>query len=203
VSAGPLLLAGSGEFTTAMRDVDRALLDRLGRRPRVAIVPTAAGQEDTPPVWARLGCEHFAALGAEPVAIMVLDRAGAHDTKWIEAIARAHWIYFSGGDPGYLVETLRGTPFWQAVLTRHRAGAILAGSSAGAMMLGDDLRAERARAGRLATPGHDAAWSRAPSARDRRAALRHDPRGTGRAVGLARAGRSLSPGHRRGHRDRA
>lgn len=134
---GRLVLAGSGEFTHAMREIDYALLGAFGPAPaRVAIVPTAAGREDTPPLWAERGISHFRALGADPFAVMVTTRAHAEDPASARSIAGADWLYFSGGDPGYAVETLEGTPFWAAVLERHRAGAILAGSSAGAMMLG-------------------------------------------------------------------
>ena len=133
---GTLALLGSGEFTPAMDGIDRELLDTLGARPKVAIVPTAAGQEDTPPKWIQMGSDHFRALGAEPVGIRVLTRDDAHDAEWREKIRDVDWIYFSGGNPGYVVETLTGTPFWSAVVARHAAGAILAGSSGGAMMLG-------------------------------------------------------------------
>ena len=136
MSKGRLVLAGSGEFTPAMNEIDAQLLSTLGPRPRVAIVPTAAGLEDTPPTWARMGSEHFSALGAEAVAVMVLNKKDAHDPTWSRAIADADWIYFSGGSPGHAVETLEGSPFWDAVLARLEAGAILAGLSAGAMMLG-------------------------------------------------------------------
>lgn len=132
-----LVLCGSGEFTPAMDDVDRVLLAGLRPRARVAIVPTAAGLEETPTMWAQMGTDHFRALGADPVAVMVVDRAGAEDARHVAALADVDWVYFSGGNPGYLVETLTGTPFWNAVLARLRAGAILAGSSAGAMMLGE------------------------------------------------------------------
>src|SRR2546430_15408411 len=67
---------------------------------------------------------------------MVLNRDDAADARHAAAIADADWIYFSGGKPGYVVETLSGTAFWSAVVARHRAGAVLAGASAGAMMLG-------------------------------------------------------------------
>lgn len=136
MTAGRLVLAGSGEFTPAMDDIDRELLATLRPRARVAIVPTAAGLESTAPWWADKGRTHFAGLGAEPVAAMVLSRDDAHEPRWREAIADADWIYFSGGDPGHIVTALEGSPFWQAVLARHHAGAILAGSSAGAMMMG-------------------------------------------------------------------
>jgi len=137
MTRGPLVLCGSGEFTRAMADVDRAILDGIGsRRPRVAIVPTAAGLEDTPRSWIAQGTAHFAALGAEPTGVMVLNRRDAEDPRHAASIASADWIYFSGGKPGHVVDALAGTPFWSAVLARHRAGAVLAGSSAGAMMLG-------------------------------------------------------------------
>lgn len=134
---GPLVLCGSGEFTPAMADVDRDILADLGaRRARVAIVPTAAGLEDTPKSWVEMGTAHFAHLGADAIGVMVLDRGDAEDPRHSASIANADWIYFSGGKPGYVVETLTGTPFWAAVVARHRAGALLAGASAGAMMLG-------------------------------------------------------------------
>ncbi len=145
MSAGPLVLAGSGEFTPAMSDIDRELLAPFGPHPRVAVVPTAAGLEDTPHIWVEKGREHFRALGAEPVAIMVLNKSDAHEPKWRDEIADVDFIYFSGGDPGHIVVTLDGSPFWLAVLERHNGGAVLAGSSAGAMMLGESTFVPTAR----------------------------------------------------------
>lgn len=138
MARGRLVLCGSGEFTPAMDEVDREILDGIAvTRPRVAIVPTAAGQEETPNEWAEMGVAHFGALRAEGVPIMVLSRADAFERRWCEAVASADWIYFSGGKPQYAVDTLAGTPFWAAVLARLAGGAVLAGSSAGAMMLGE------------------------------------------------------------------
>jgi cyanophycinase len=137
MTRGPLVLCGSGEFTRAMSEVDRAILAEIGsRRARVAIVPTAAGLEDTPRSWIEMGVAHFSELGADAAGVMVLNRADAEDPRHAEAVAGADWIYFSGGKPDHVVDSLSGTPFWSAVLARHRAGAVLAGSSAGAMMLG-------------------------------------------------------------------
>jgi cyanophycinase len=135
---GRLILAGSGEFTPAMDDLDREILAGTGKpRPRVAIVPTASGLEDTPPSWVALGETHFAALGADVVSVMVLRRDDARERKWIEALRDVDWVYFSGGLPQHAINVLAGTPFWDEVLRLHRSGAVLAGSSAGAMMLGE------------------------------------------------------------------
>ena len=135
---GRLILAGSGEFTAAMDDLDREILAGLGKpRARVAVVPTASGLEDTPESWAELGKAHFASLGAEAVPVMVLRRDDARERRWIDALRDVDWIYFSGGRPQHAINVLAGTPFWDEVVRRHRAGAVLAGSSAGAMMLGE------------------------------------------------------------------
>ena len=137
MTRGAIVLAGSGEFTPAMRDVDAALLATVGPRARVAILPTAAGLEDTPPAWIAKGIEHFRALGADPFGVPVLNRTDAEDPRWSDAIADADWMYFSGGDPAHITASLEGTRFWSAVLARNRAGAILAGSSGGAMLMGE------------------------------------------------------------------
>jgi cyanophycinase len=135
---GRLILAGSGEFTPAMDDLDREILAGIGKpRPRVAIVPTASGLEDTPPSWAALGETHFTALGADVVPLMVLRRDDARERRWIDALRDVDWVYFSGGRPQHAINVLAGTPFWDEVLRLHRSGAVLAGSSAGAMMLGE------------------------------------------------------------------
>lgn len=133
----PLALIGSGEYLPTMADIDRMLLARTGKsRPRVALIPTAAGRED-PRRWTDLGSAHFASLGAEPVAVMAVDRASCDDPRWAQAVEEADLVYFSGGKPGYLADCMRGSALWAAAARRHAAGAVLAGSSAGAMLFGE------------------------------------------------------------------
>jgi cyanophycinase len=116
-AAGPIALVGSGEFTPDMVAVDRLLLD--GRPPRAVFLPTAAGRE-----------------GPERVdQWVVLDRASADDPALAAQIDGAGLVYLSGGDPGYLAATLGGSRVWDAIATAWRAGAALAGCSAGACAL--------------------------------------------------------------------
>jgi cyanophycinase len=146
---GPLALVGSGEYTAAMNETDRALLNLLGPQPRVALVPAASGLEPGSPArWNAMGREHFAALG---VAVAPLELIGPDDAKRPEivaALAEADLVYFSGGNPEYLTSTLRDSPAWSAISARHRAGAALAGCSAGAMMMGEyTIRVRQVAAG--------------------------------------------------------
>ena len=136
---GVIALVGSGEFTPAMDEVDRLLLEATGReRPRVAIVPTASWPDGEPVFrrWAEQGIAHFEALGADPVPVLVQDRDSAGDPDAAAAISGADFVYLSGGKPGHLLDALRGTALGAALGEAHDRGAVVAGCSAGAMVLG-------------------------------------------------------------------
>ncbi len=85
--------------------------------------------------WLELARGHYEAMGVESVAVPVRGRAEAEDPALAALIAGAGLVYFSGGDPHHLADSLRGTAVWEAVVAAWRAGAALAGCSAGAMAL--------------------------------------------------------------------
>jgi cyanophycinase len=131
-------LIGAGEFLPSMAEFDVGLLLATGRtRPRVAILPTASypDGENVFNRWAAQGVAHFGALGAEVEPVLVRDRAGADDAACAQALGEADLIYLSGGKPGYLMQVLAGTAVARALLAAHERGAVLAGCSAGAMVL--------------------------------------------------------------------
>src|SRR5665811_1936686 len=136
---GIVALVGSGEFTQAMAEVDRALLASTGgRRPRAAIVATASWPDGETVFmrWAAQGEAHFAALGAVPVPVLIRDRASADDPVAGAGIWDADLIYLSGGKPGHLLAMLRDSAAGAALREAHARGAVIAGCSAGAMVLG-------------------------------------------------------------------
>jgi cyanophycinase len=136
---GVIALVGSGEFTTAMVEVDRAMLAATGvERPRVAIVPAASWPDGEAVFmrWAQMGEAHFASLGATPVPVLIRDRASADDAEVVAELARADLIYMSGGKPGHLLSVLRDSAAGTALREAHARGVTIAGCSAGAMVLG-------------------------------------------------------------------
>lgn len=142
--SGLICLVGSGEYLPVMAEVDRSLLARCGangRAPRVVCLPTAAGQEGEASWqrWNRMGEEHFLALGAEVSPLPIIDRRAADDERYLEALENADLIYFSGGKPTYLYETMQGSKAWAAIEKARARGAIYAGCSAGAMILGRSM----------------------------------------------------------------
>jgi cyanophycinase len=135
---GILALVGAGEFLESMQAVDAELLRHAGGR-KVAILPTASAPDGpgVPERWAAMGEAHFRSLGADATPVMALGRQGCQTAENVEAVRQADLVYFSGGKPGYLLHTLRSTPLWEAVLAVLARGGVLAGCSAGAMILGE------------------------------------------------------------------
>ena len=137
---GPIALVGGDEFRAGCVDMDRALLEATGvARPRVLILPTAAASQD-PSKAAANGVAYFSSLGAMASALMALGPAEASDEPFLSPVDDADVVYFTGGDPGHLLDTLRESKLLDRVLAAHRRGAVLAGSSAGAMVMGSWMR---------------------------------------------------------------
>ncbi len=141
---GLIALLGSGEYLSVMDDVDHFLLANCGadgRRPRVVCLPTAAGQEGEKSIsrWSTMGMAHFTRHGADVQAVPVIDAESANDLNHASVVADADIVYFSGGDPGYLYKTMKDSLVWQAAQKAWARGAVYAGCSAGAMILGREM----------------------------------------------------------------
>ncbi|MGN6679689.1 MAG: Type 1 glutamine amidotransferase-like domain-containing protein [Streptosporangiaceae bacterium] len=144
LTPGPLALVGSGEYLPVMTEVERLLIE--GRPPRYVQLPTAAAPEGERSLrrWLDLGAAQAERLGVEQVPVVARDRAEADSEELVSKIAGAGLIYLSGGSPTFLAQTLRGTRVWEAIVQEWRAGAALAGCSAGAIALTSWVPAMRA-----------------------------------------------------------
>ncbi len=139
---GDIGLVGGEEFRVGCEDMDREIMRASGQDPaRVVVIPTAA--VTGPEKAANDGVRHFSSLGGEAERLMVLDRSQADDAGLAVSLAGAGVIYFTGGSPDHLLTTLRDSLLWKAILEAVDQGAILAGSSAGAMVLGEMMRRPR------------------------------------------------------------
>lgn len=140
MTRGVVGLLGSGEFLPWAADVDRWLLEHAGDGDgSVAIMPTAAAPEGDAMFdeWAAKGLAHYRAMGVEARVVPLKTRADANDDAVVAQIEGASLMFFSGGNPMYLANTLRDTAIWRRILERVAAGAAVAGCSAGACIFGE------------------------------------------------------------------
>ena len=140
--AGLIALVGGDEFRRYCGDMDREIMAATGKDPaRVVVLPTAAV---TGPVKAAYdGVTHFTGLGGDAQPLMILDTERANDPALVDRISDADLIYFTGGNPNHLLETLEGSQLLAALNAALDRGAIWAGSSAGAMVMGSVMRRPR------------------------------------------------------------
>lgn len=141
---GLIALLGSGEYLSVMDGVDAYLLANCGangRKPRVVCLPTAAGREGDASVtrWSRMGVEHFTHLGADVRAVPVIDADSANEQSHASAVEEADVVYFSGGSPTYLHQTMKDSLVWKSALKVWEHGGVYAGCSAGAMILAKEI----------------------------------------------------------------
>ena len=128
-----LALVGGDEFHPGNEEQDRLLVEAAGRGPAY-VVPTAAARQgpEQAVATARAWFKRFA---VELEELAVLKRADANSKEVADLAAKGGFFYLVGGDPGLVVQVLRGSRVWAAIFEAWRGGAALAGSSAGAMAL--------------------------------------------------------------------
>jgi cyanophycinase len=134
---GYLLLEGGAEFGGAMREPDlRAIELAGGFDAPIRILPTAAAPDHNHIRAGNNGVRWFRSLGARDVeSLLLIDKASANDPQIAESLRSAKLLYLLGGFTHYLGQTLLGSKAWEAALEANQSGAVIAGSSAGAMAL--------------------------------------------------------------------
>lgn len=131
--AGLLALVGGAEFTPGNEPHDELMVRRAPERPAY-VVSTAAGGHGRVPAVAN-ALEWFGALGRDLDELPILTRHDASDAEHTRLAGSAGFFYLLGGDPDPVAEVLRESPVWEAMIQSWLAGAVLAGSSAGAMAM--------------------------------------------------------------------
>jgi cyanophycinase len=131
---GHLILIGGAEDKIR----DRVILSRFvalagGSKARIAVVATASS------FAAEVGeryREVFTDLGAVRVdPILAQDRPAANDDTHVALVDGATGVFLTGGNQLRLSSTIGGTRLSRAIEERYHAGAVVAGTSAGASAL--------------------------------------------------------------------
>src|SRR5436309_10753435 len=102
------------------------------------VLPTAAAYEH-PERAVATATKWFESLGGAARGLVVLRRPDAEDAANAAAVRDSRFLYLAGGSPMHLQSVLKDSPVWDALVEAWKDGAVVAGSSAGAMVLCDPL----------------------------------------------------------------
>lgn len=171
--SGTLALVGGGEFTEGC-SFDAGLVEAAGTE-EVLVLPTGAAYEH-PGRSVERAVSWFDRLGIRVRGLDVLARPDALDEGNAAAVRASRFTYLVGGSPMHVRSVLKDTPVWEGLVAAWRDGGVLAGSSAGAMVLCDPMVDPRGGAftlglglltGLSVIPAHDS-WSEDAAHRTRR-----------------------------------
>lgn len=146
------MLVGGDELKPGNEPQDRVLVGAALAHGGPAFVLATAAAPYRPDLAVRNARSWFGRLGLEVEELPVLDREAARSAEVADRAAAGSFFYLVGGDPSLVLEVLRDTPVWRAIVGAWRGGAALAGSSAGAMAMAEHVLLPGGR-GRAATPG--------------------------------------------------
>jgi cyanophycinase len=124
---GHLVIIGGG----GVPDVIRQRMLTLAGGPDAPIVALPQASEDADAgdvavaAWKEAGATHVQALTLKDIAADV------------KAVEQAALIWFPGGDQVLLTKAVAGTPLAAAIRARYAAGAVVAGTSAGAAVMSE------------------------------------------------------------------
>lgn len=103
---------------------------------RIAILPTASSIEDAGERYKAL----FMSMGAESADVLYLsDRAAAASLETVELLDDVSGVFLTGGNQMRLASIVAGTPVARKVKEINAAGAVIAGTSAGASILSSHM----------------------------------------------------------------
>jgi len=131
---GVLALVGGNELGPGNEPQDRLLVEAANGGPAYVVASAAAGER--PELAVRHAKAWFEDLGLEVTELRARSRHEAREPAIAQLAAAGRFFYLVGGDPRRVPDALGGSPVWDAIVGAWRAGASLAGSSAGAMALG-------------------------------------------------------------------
>ena len=133
-TVGRLVAIGGAEDKESKTEILARLLSLAPEgNGEVTVIATASGIPDAVTatygaVFERLGASRFQSLG-------IRTRQDAADPERVDQIERSGVIFFTGGDQLRLTNVLGGSAVLRAIRERFRAGAVVAGTSAGAVAL--------------------------------------------------------------------
>lgn len=133
-SDGYLVAIGGAEDKTSEMDVLSKVVSLApSRNGEVAVIAAASGiPDEVLPTYEQV----FTRLGATRVhSLSVRTRDDANGTAAVSAVENSAIIFFTGGDQLRLTSILGGSRLLDAIRDRFRSGAVVAGTSAGAMAL--------------------------------------------------------------------
>ncbi len=127
---------GGAEDRTREPRVLKRFLELCGRKPRIAVIPTASGRRETGSEYATVLHD----LGAIQVDVLIInEREDCLEDDKLDRISAADGVFLTGGNQLRLSTILGGTPVAKLLRRRNADGMPIGGTSAGAAIMPEHM----------------------------------------------------------------
>lgn len=130
---GTLVVIGGHEEKSGNPDILSRFVELSGGEEARLVVMTSASTKPE-----RMGLEYevlFTKLGARSAESVHSDECRGNPRRVLELLERATGVFFIGGQPYRILDAIKGTPIDDLLHKRYAEGLVLAGTSAGALMM--------------------------------------------------------------------
>ena len=134
-NTGTLFIIGGGSRPTSMveRIIKESQIDEGGY---AIILPMASAEPDSSFYYAE---KQFAELGLKNVFKQVYDSTTVTNSQKLDSLRNARLVYIPGGDQDRFMKAIAGTPAAEALHENYHNGGMIAGTSAGAAVMSQDM----------------------------------------------------------------
>ncbi|MDF1685110.1 MAG: cyanophycinase [Legionellaceae bacterium] len=132
-----IAIGGNEDRVNDMIVLKRVIQEIKKANYKIAVITTAS---EMPEERGKAYYDVFTTLGAGEVTVLnIKEREQANDEKFIKMLENADCIFFVGGNQLRLTTIIMGTKVFGAIQDRLQAGALIAGTSAGAAVFSDTM----------------------------------------------------------------
>ncbi|MEM6452899.1 MAG: cyanophycinase [Cyanobacteria bacterium P01_C01_bin.69] len=135
----PVMIIGGAEDKTNSCDILRAFYESAGgARATIGIIPSASRE---PTIVGDRYYQIFTGMGAKQAQVLdIRYRAECDESRWLDVLNDCSGVFITGGDQLRLRDLLGGTRVIDVVKERLKnKQTVLAGTSAGAAIMGEDM----------------------------------------------------------------
>jgi len=134
---GYVIPIGGGESRRRNPTILRRFVEISGgSKARIAVIPTASKRSDTGERYKRA----FRELGAESVSVLPFrSRSDCDDERHLTVLDEVDGLFMSGGNQVRLSSIIGNTPVAEKIRARHLEGLHVAGTSAGAAIMPEQM----------------------------------------------------------------
>jgi cyanophycinase len=132
---GKLFIIGGGERPPALM---KAMIEAAVLKPGdyIAVLPMSSGEKDTSVHYFRLSVEPVC---NNPVVNLDFTAETVNNRSRLDSLEKAKLIFITGGQQTRFMNIVLNTPVYDAIHKAYRNGAMIAGTSAGAAVMSEQM----------------------------------------------------------------